>query len=188
MVARHVPQKRSAGRPLEYREQEFCEGIIIAGRSGMSLTAYAGSIGKCRDTLLSWAKKYPAFAAAKMMAEAAAAFYWENKLRVLADTGKGNVTAIIFALKNRVPLEWRDQITQKLEGSQDQPVVVTINLDELQKLGADQQAMLRTVLKTIATTGGIGVDMAAISPPKTQANPARYAELLRPDSATEGQA
>lgn len=185
MASRYIPAKkpRIGGRQSEYQER-YCTDLIIAGRAGMSLTAFAGSIGKCRDTLQEWAKKYPAFAAAKKMAEAASAFYWETKLRTLADTGKGNAAAIIFALKNRVAAEWREQMTQTLEGSKDQPLIVSVDPAVLEKLSTDQQEALQAVLKAI----GSGAATLAPAASKPTANPARYAETLRPNTETAGRA
>lgn len=183
MVARYKPSS-GAGRPSGYRP-EYCAKIIESGKRGMTLSAFAGSVGSCRETLLNWSKKFPEFALARQHAEAAAAYYWEEKLCTLANTGRGSAAAIIFALKNRVPDEWREQLTQKYEGSKEQPIVLTLDPQVLQRISTDQQETLRTVLKAIAS-GGPAID-AAMHPAKP-ATPSRFAETLRLDSPTDGRA
>jgi hypothetical protein len=74
---------------------------------GYSKTAFAGSIGVSRDTILEWAKGYPEFSGAVKQGEAARTRFLEMEL-LSADTGP-RVTSRIFALKNACPDEWRDK-------------------------------------------------------------------------------
>lgn len=74
---------------------------------GLSLTAFAGVIGVCRDTLNEWQREHPAFSDAVKVAKAKRTLSLETDL-LSADSGSV-VTSRIFALKNAAPDEWRDR-------------------------------------------------------------------------------
>ena len=95
-----------AGRPTKY-DPKFCEAAIEVMSQGFSKTAFAGSIGVCRDTLNEWAKEHPKFSAAINVAKAGRVYSLEKDL-LNAESGP-IVTSRIFALKNADPEEWRDK-------------------------------------------------------------------------------
>lgn len=74
---------------------------------GYSLTAFAGTIGVCRDTLHEWTREHPEFSDAVKVAKAKRTFTLETKL-LNGEIGP-HVTAAIFALKNAAPEEWREK-------------------------------------------------------------------------------
>jgi transposase len=98
------------GRPSKY-DPSYCEAVIEAGKQGFSLTAFAGSIGVCRDTITEWMKVHPDFSLAVKHHSAVRTHTLEGDL-LNAETGP-RVTSRIFALKNCAPDEWRDK--QQLE-------------------------------------------------------------------------
>jgi hypothetical protein len=94
------------GRPTKYRSA-YCDEVIAAGQEGLSLTAFAGIIGVCRDTISEWVNTHPDFSVACKKAAAKRVEYLERTL-LSADVGP-RVTARIFALKNAAPAEWKDK-------------------------------------------------------------------------------
>ena len=112
--------KNPIGRPTKYKP-EYCEQVVIAGKEGYSLTAFAGLIGVSRDTINEWMNTIPEFSVAAKEHKAVRAMWWETQLRKTGSEGGGNgqVTACIFALKNVDPDEWRDRQEVKHDGSAD---------------------------------------------------------------------
>jgi len=94
------------GRPSKYSEA-YCNEVIAAGDEGLSLTAFAGIIGVCRDTISEWVKQHEEFSAAVKIHGAKRTLYLERTL-LSSDQGP-KVTARIFALKNAAPEEWADK-------------------------------------------------------------------------------
>ena len=115
----------SIGRPTKY-DPTFCDLVVHAGERGLSLTAFAGEIGVCRDTVQEWARVHPEFSAAVKAHKAKRAWIWEQRLMRIADEGGGNgsATAIIFALKNVAPEEFADRLVNQHTGPNDGPVKV----------------------------------------------------------------
>lgn len=145
-----VSRKGIGGRPSKYK-LEYCDEIVESGKSGYSLSAFAGSIGVCRDTVCQWRKRYPEFFAAAAIAEAAAAYTWETKLISLASGKAGNVTAIIFALKNRVKEDWRDRVFTEHVGKDDGPITIDITPETAHNLSDDKLEALEELLRMIST-------------------------------------
>lgn len=94
------------GRPSKY-DPSFCDAVIADGEAGLSLTAFAGGIGVCRDTITEWMNVHDDFSLAVKKHKAARTRYLETTL-LSADQGP-RVTARIFALKNAAPEEWKDK-------------------------------------------------------------------------------
>ena len=97
-----------AGRPTKY-DPAYCDQIIDFMAQGYSITAFAGSIRVARSSVYLWAEEHPEFSDAIKIAEAAAAVWWEDRLRSNATEGVGNATACVFGLKNRARDDWRDR-------------------------------------------------------------------------------
>lgn len=93
-------------RPSKYNPS-YCNEIIETMATGYSLTAFAGVIGVCRDTLNEWQREYPEFSDAVKVAKAKRTLALEGDL-LKAESGP-LVTSRIFALKNAAPEEWRDR-------------------------------------------------------------------------------
>lgn len=103
------------GRPTKY-DPAYCEQAIEYMGQGYSLTAFAGHILVSRDTIYEWERAELEFSDAIKTARAAAASWWEERLRSIALGGEGNATATLFGLKNRVADEWRDKTEQAIDG------------------------------------------------------------------------
>lgn len=112
-----------AGRPSLYRD-EYCDEIVAFCQDGLSITAFAGSIGVNRDTISQWAKDHDEFSVAVKNAKSACAYWWEkNRLQSESATG-GQITAAIFSLKNHAPDDFRDKTEHELTGKDGGPIEV----------------------------------------------------------------
>lgn len=98
------------GRPSLYKP-DYCEFVVKFCSQGFSLTAFAGKIGVCRDTISEWGRVHPEFSAAVKRAKAAAALRWEERNNRLADEGgpAGSNAVVIFNLKNFAPDDFREK-------------------------------------------------------------------------------
>ena len=118
--------KPTRGRPVEYRP-EFCQACIDFMGQGFSLTAFAGSIGFCGETMTAWQATYPEFSKAVRMGRAARLQWLE---RGLHKAEGAQVTAKIFALKCACPDEWRDVQRTELTGKDGKDLIPS-KLEEL---------------------------------------------------------
>jgi hypothetical protein len=100
-----APKKRGRGHPTAYKP-EYCKSVVEFSSRGYSLTAFAGSIEVCRDTITEWVSVHPEFSLAVKKAKAIAALYWEKRLQV-AGSKLGDAAPVIFALKNIAPDDWK---------------------------------------------------------------------------------
>jgi hypothetical protein len=100
MLAPHA-----GGRPTDYRP-EYCEMVIEALASGVSLTAFAGMIRVSKDTVYEWMVRHSEFSDAVARGKPARLLHLERKL--LAARYGAQCSAAIFALRNADPTEWRD--------------------------------------------------------------------------------
>jgi hypothetical protein len=103
-------------RPSLY-EEAFCGLAEETLAKGYSEAVLAGEIGVCLDTVTEWKKAHPEFSASVKIGRARGARVWEDRLIKVAEEGGGNAAAVIFALKNRNPAEWRDKTEQEHSGS-----------------------------------------------------------------------
>ena len=101
-----MPEANPIGRPSTFKP-EYCDKIVEVMAAGYSKTAFAGSLGTSRQTLISWSELFPEFLDAVKRGEAARVFFLETGL--LAAPDGSNVTSRIFALKNAAPDEWKDK-------------------------------------------------------------------------------
>ena len=118
---RKAPQRKKyarPGQPTKYR-QEYCERVVELSRDGATLTALAVELGVTRDTLYEWQKVHPQFSDACTRARDAARQWWEQ---VMADqsTGgnNGNSGALLFAMKNQFPEDYRDKREHQVDATQ----------------------------------------------------------------------
>lgn len=103
------------GRPTVYKS-EYCEMLIEHMRNGASFDTFGVTIGVSKDTLYDWVERHQEFLDAKKVAFDESKKCWENIMYQQA-TGKinGSSTALIFALKNRFPKDYRDRTEQKVQ-------------------------------------------------------------------------
>jgi hypothetical protein len=102
------------GRPSKY-DPDFCDDIVKVMGTGLSKTAWAGSIGVCHDTVIEWAKVHPEFSDAVKRGQAARTLKLEQDL--LSGTEGPRITSRIFALKNAAPNEWREKVETEHSGN-----------------------------------------------------------------------
>lgn len=140
-----------AGRPSEYNPV-YCDLVIEAMTDGKSLTAFAAEIGVARSTINYWMDSYPEFSEAVNIAKAKCAAWWEERGRLAATTGgaPGQVTAIIFGLKNMAADDWREKVVNEHSG----PDGGAIKYQKVEDLTDDE-------LARIATSGGAGASSEA---------------------------
>lgn len=114
------------GRQTDDYKPEYCELLIKTMKQGYSLASFAGDIGKSRDTVYNWMKKYPEFKEAHQVGKQLALKFFETMLinctmgiipEQLKQLGskKIDVTAVIFALKTRFHKDYGE--TQKIDHS-----------------------------------------------------------------------
>lgn len=97
-------RKNRGGRPSDYKA-EFSKRVIEFMSRGYSLTAFAGSIKKSRETVYTWGETIPAFSDALTIARAMRTLYWERRLQSATRDSR----PVIFALRNCCSDEWRDE-------------------------------------------------------------------------------
>lgn len=114
--------KMPAGRPSLY-EEKFCEQVVAFMGQGYSKAAFAGHIGVCRDTLDDWGSAHPEFLRATKEGAVARVKFLEARL-LREDVASPQITAMIFALKNAMPAEWRDR--HEHTGPDGGPIQVTV--------------------------------------------------------------
>lgn len=123
------------GPRSSYRDA-YCNEVIECLAKGHSVAAFAGEIGIHRTVIYDWMKIHPEFKAACEKATAKAILYWEKQLISCAETGKGNVTAIIFGLKNRAHEEWRDVHKMEHTGKDGNAIEIVTDEDRVRALAA----------------------------------------------------
>lgn len=119
------------GRPTVY-DPAYCDALEAFMAQGFSFTAFAGSIGVCRNTLDNWAKEHPDFLGARNRAKARRGLHWEKAALAVAKDGGGPGAAqiIAFGLKNMGDGEWADVQKQELSGPGGAPIQ-TVDLSGL---------------------------------------------------------
>lgn len=111
------------GRPSLY-EPKFCDEVIGFMAQGFSKSAFAGHIGVNRDTLQEWEAKHPEFSVATKNGAVARLKFLEQRL-LREDVASPQITAMIFALKNAMPAEWRDR--HEISGPDGGPIQVSVS-------------------------------------------------------------
>ena len=88
------------------------DGLLLLeswARDGLTDEQIAHNMGICRDTLIQWKKRFPDISDTLKKGKDVVDVEVENALLNLAK--QGNITAIIFWLKNRKPDKWKDKPT-----------------------------------------------------------------------------
>lgn len=100
----------AGGRPTKYKP-EYCQLVLDDMAQGYSLTAFAGLIGVCRDTLTEWVEQYPEFSLAVKRAKALQLRSWELGAHNIRNGkgGPGASTMTVFGLSNLGDGEWRNK-------------------------------------------------------------------------------
>lgn len=115
-----APKRESAGRPSEYKP-EYAAVAKKLCELGATDSDLAEAFEVCRQTIFTWRASYPDFRAATEVGKESADDAAERRLyeRAVAD---GDVTALIFWLKNRRPSKWRDRSQHELSGPDGGPI------------------------------------------------------------------
>lgn len=110
-----MEEKAKVGRPTLYKP-EYCQMLIEHMARGGSFEGFAGTIRVSSEVLYDWIERHSEFLQAKKEGFAASRVFWEQTMADQA-TGKinGSSTALIFALKNRFPKDYRDRTEQKVQ-------------------------------------------------------------------------
>jgi len=110
----------SVGRPSDDFRPEYCQELVDLMKKGYSLASFGADIGKSRETLYQWMKRYPEFKEAHSVGKQAALKFFETML-INATMGtvpdqlkklgskKLDISAIIFALKTRFHLDYGEK-------------------------------------------------------------------------------
>lgn len=103
------------GRPTKYKPK-YCDMLIEHMANGGSFEGFAAVVKTHSDTLYDWLDAQPDFLEAKKAGFIASRKFWED---TMADQARGKIngssTALIFALKNRFPKDYRDRTEQKVQ-------------------------------------------------------------------------
>lgn len=126
-------------RPTKYKP-EYSQKLIDHMKEGGSFESFGAIVHCTEETLNLWTTKHEAFKFAKELGKKYEMLYWEDLLKkgasgqlppirkkvtvidenkaikqvtIIDEPGKFNATAVVFALKNKFPKQWRDR--QELE-------------------------------------------------------------------------
>jgi len=100
------------GRKTKYDDFVDRKGLILVegwARDGLTDLQISKNIGIAMSTFCEWKNKHPEFSEALKRSKEAADYEVENALFKKAKMG--DVTAMIFWLKNRQPRKWRDKVS-----------------------------------------------------------------------------
>lgn len=95
------------GNPARWLTPDGLEAIRGWARRGCNYKEVAHNMGIAVSTLSNWRQRYPEIENALQESREVADIIIENAL--FAKARKGNIAAIIFWLKNRMPDRWRDR-------------------------------------------------------------------------------
>ena len=124
------------GKYEEWLEPDSLLLISAWARDGLTDDQIANNMGISRSTLSEWKRKFPDISDALKKSKAVVDIEVENALYQAAIDG--NMTAIIFWLKNRKPEKWRDrqQVEMSGEVGRGNPFE-GLTTEELKKLAGD---------------------------------------------------
>lgn len=118
------------GAPSKY-QPAYCNEVVTFCDQGYSLTAFAGEIGVCRDTISEWMAQHEEFSVACKRAKAKRAAWWERQARKVAAEGGpgGQATMVIFGLKNHAPEDYQDMTKQQHTGADGKDLIPPAETD-----------------------------------------------------------
>ena len=146
--------KQPVGRPSLYKK-EYCEELIEWMKKGKSFWTFAVNVPCTIDTLSEWTKVHPEFSEAKMQGKVYEMDWWDNVHRKLAVTGVGNITAVVWAQKNKFPKFYRERLAkganqielkQRLAVSGDfKSIVATMTPDQMYQLSIAMEQKVKEI-------------------------------------------
>jgi hypothetical protein len=117
----------AAGRPSKY-QPAYCNEAVEFLAQGYSVMAFAGEIGVSRDTIYEWCEVHPEFSDSIKIGKAKGARWWEDRIRS-GELAGPQITAAIFALKNRAGDEWREKQEHEHTGKDGAALIPIININ-----------------------------------------------------------
>ena len=111
----------------KYKEWLTEQGLIALkgwARNGLTDEQIAHNVGISAKTLYEWKNKYSEIRESLKINKEIADLQIENALYNKAL--KGDVTAMIYWLKNRQPQRWRDNSVVRVDTSEDDPITLSI--------------------------------------------------------------
>lgn len=100
---------KRTGRPSGYNP-DFCAVVLALGENGKTKAQMARALKISRETFDRWREQHSEFDEAVKEATDLSLAWWEEKNQEGVDMGKDlNATAMIFAMKNRFPKDYRDR-------------------------------------------------------------------------------
>jgi hypothetical protein len=106
--AQDKPEGYVFGRPTKYKA-EYCEQLVEHMREGQSFWTFAAKIEVTWETLSEWCRVHQDFSEAKKLGRVLEMQWWDNLHRRCAATGDGNMTAIVWAQKNKFPAHYKER-------------------------------------------------------------------------------
>lgn len=119
--------KRPVGRPSSY-DPAYCEQVIELGAEGCSPEEISAEIGVSRNTMDSWAEKYPEFSEALMRAKELEHAWWERtgKKALFADKFQQQVWA--KSMQARFRNKYTERVEQTLQGPNGGPIQTSVSV------------------------------------------------------------
>ena len=130
-------RKAGPGRISEYRPEMVEEVIAFAKATGLSLSAYCGSISIAWQTLHNWRKQHPDFDEACQIAKAIRAQRLEAE--AMESTSGPAINFRVLALRNIAPEEWNERVDHRIGGLPGAPPIGTVSAQvDVSKFTPDQ--------------------------------------------------
>ena len=128
---------KNFSKPVTKYKPEYVEQVLIHMGKGYSFESFASKLDVDRSTLYKWCLAHSDFKEAKDIGVEKSRYCLERNLLRTAKTGKGNVIASLFMLKNRFPNEWRDRKeidVQKNEANEGDNLTLDQKIEKLEAM------------------------------------------------------
>ncbi len=152
---------KNFSKPVTKYRPEYVEQVQIHMAKGYSFESFASKLDVDKSTLYLWCQAHPEFKEAKDRGVEKSRYKLERNLMRTAVTGKGNVIASLFMLKNRFPADWRDRKEielQKNEAEANNNLTLDQQIEKIEamrehllRLKAEQQASEPLTIDTVAS-------------------------------------
>lgn len=103
-----LPDGYVFGRPTKYKS-EYCKMLIEHMSKGFSFKSFGAIVTVDGKTLDDWCDKHPDFLLAKNFSKLKERFYWEQLHHKVTETNEGNMTGVIWAMKNKFYEDYKER-------------------------------------------------------------------------------
>jgi hypothetical protein len=110
-VKKEKPEGYVFGRPAKYKA-EYCQKLIDWMKEGRSFWTFASTIPCVIDTISRWTMEHKDFSEAKKIGRVLEQAWWDNVHQQIATTGEGNMTAVVWAQKNKFPKYYKERLAK----------------------------------------------------------------------------